>query len=145
MVRVRTVDRRLFLLIEIAARCLSREADVRLRAEAGVTASQSAVLFLLLQRGERRLSSIGAMLALSAPAITGLVNRMQSAGLVVKRKDPQDRRGVLVDLSETGRGAAEAANRVLRNLNAGLDEQLGEDKAGVVCDVLTQLVLSKNG
>lgn len=144
MARVRAVDRRLFLLIEIAARRLSREADARLRAEAGVTASQSAVLFLLLRRGERRLSAIGDTLALGAPAVTGLVNRMESAGLVTKRKDPNDRRGALVDLSEAGRRAAETADQILRGFNTELDERLGEDDADVVYNALTRLVLDQD-
>ena len=144
MARVRAVDRRLFLLIEIAARRLSREADARLRAEAGVTASQSAVLFLLLRRGERRLSAIGDTLALGAPAVTGLVNRMESAGLVTKRKDPNVRRGALVDLSEAGRRAAESADQILRGFNTELDERLGEDDADVVYNALTRLVLDQD-
>lgn len=139
MARVRAVDRRLFLLIEIVARRLSRQADARLRTEANVTASQSAVLFLLLRRGERRLGSIGEVLALGAPAVTGLINRMETAGLVIKRKDANDKRGALVDLTEAGRRAAERADQVLRGINAELDEKLGETDAAIVYDALTRL------
>ena len=139
MARVRAVDRRLFLLIEIVARRLSRQADARLRAEANVTASQSAVLFLLLRRGERRLGSIGEVLALGAPAVTGLVNRMETAGLVIKRRDASDKRGALVDLTEAGRRAAERADQVLRGFNAELDEKLGETDAAIVYEALTRL------
>lgn len=139
MARVRAVDRRLFLLIEIVARRLSRQADARLRTEANVTASQSAVLFLLLRRGERRLGSIGEVLALGAPAVTGLINRMETAGLVIKRKDASDKRGALVDLTEAGRRAAERADQVLRGINAELDEKLGETDAAIVYDALTRL------
>ena len=116
-----------------------READARLRAEANVTASQSAVLFLLLRRGERRLGSIGEVLALGAPAVTGLINRMETAGLVIKRKDSSDKRGALVDLTEAGRRAAERADQVLRGFNAELDEKLGETDAAIVYDALTRL------
>jgi len=139
MVRVRAVDRRLFLLIEIAARRLSREADARLHKEAGVSASQAAVLFLLLRRGERRMGAIGEVLALGAPAVTGLVSRMEKAGLVHKRKDKNDRRGAIVALSEKGRHAAEKADAVLRTFNAELAERLGEEETGVVYDALTRL------
>ena len=140
MARVRAVDRRLFLLIEIAARRLHRDADARLMSEAGVSASQAAVLFLLLRRGERRMGAIGETLALGAPAVTGLIARMEAAGLVIKRKDLGDRRGALVDLSEAGRLAAERADAVLRSFNAELGEKLGEDDADIVYDALTRLV-----
>lgn len=139
MARVRAVDRRLFLLIEIAARRLHREADARLSAEAGVSASQAAVLFLLLRRGEQRMSAISDMLALGAPAVTGLIGRMETGGLVRKRKDTSDRRGALVDLTEGGRRAAERADKALRAYNAELDERLGEDDADALYQALTAL------
>jgi MarR family transcriptional regulator for hemolysin len=142
MARVRAVDRRLYLLIEIAARRLHRDADARLSAEAGVTASQAAVLFLLLRRGERRMGAIGEVLALGAPAVTGLVGRMEKAGLVSRRKDASDRRGALVDLTEAGRRAAERADQTLRAINAELDERLGEDESEIVYQALTRLAVS---
>lgn len=139
MARVRAVDRRLYLLIEIASRRLHRDVDARLTQEVGVTASQAAVLFLLLRRGERRMGAIGEVLALGAPAVSGLVNRMETAGLVVRRKDASDKRGALVDLSEAGRQAAERADAVLRRFNAELDERLGEDDADALYHALTRL------
>ena len=142
MARVRAVDRRLYLLIEISARRLHREADSRLAAEAGVTASQAAVLFLLLRRGERRMGAIGEVLALGAPAVTGLVGRMERAGLVTRRKDAEDRRGALVDLTEAGRRAAERADQILRAFNAALSERLGEEDAETVYQALTRLAAS---
>lgn len=141
MARVRAVDRRLFLLIEIAARRVHRDADARLRREAGVSASQAAVLFLLLRRGERRLGAIGDTLALNPPAVTGLVNRMAAAGLVAKRKDAGDRRGAVVSLTEAGRYAAEAADAALRALNAEIAERLGEADADALHGALSRLVL----
>jgi MarR family transcriptional regulator for hemolysin len=143
MARVRAVDRRLYLLIEIAARRLHREADARMAEQAGVTASQAAVLFLLLRRGERRMGAIGEVLALGAPAVTGLVGRMEAAGLVTRRKDASDRRGALVDLTEAGRRAAESADQVLRAFNAELSDRLGEDDAETVYQALTRLAASE--
>jgi len=139
MARVRAVDRRLYLLIEIAARRLHRDADARLAGEAGVSASQAAVLFLLLRRGERRMGAIGETLALGAPAVTGLVRRMERAGLVTRRTDSEDRRGALVDLTEAGRQTAERADTVLRTINAELAERLGEEDADIVYEALTRL------
>jgi MarR family transcriptional regulator for hemolysin len=144
MARVRAVDRRLFLLIEIAARRLHREADARLAKDAGVSASQAAVLFLLLRRGERRMGAIGEVLALGPPAVTGLVGRMEAAGLVSRRKDAADRRGALVDLTEAGRRTAERADQVLRSINAELDERLGEADADILYEALTRLAVSED-
>ncbi len=64
---------------------------------------------------------------------------METAGLVIKRKDSSDKRGALVDLTEAGRRAAERADQVLRGFNAELDEKLGETDAAIVYDALTRL------
>lgn len=140
MAKARAVDRRLFLLIEIAARGMSRDADARLKAEAGVSVSQASVLFLLLRRGERRMGAIGEMLSLNPPAVTGLVDRMAKAGLVEKRTDKADRRGALVTLTAKGREAGEKADAALKALNADLEEILGEDAADALHDALTAIV-----
>lgn len=140
MAKARAVDRRLFLLIEIAARRMSRDADTRLKAEAGVSVSQAAVLFLLLRRGDRRMGAIGETLSLNPPAVTGLVSRMEKAGLVAKRTDKADRRGALVTLTAKGRAAGEKADAALKALNAQLEEVLGEDASDALHDALTAIV-----
>lgn len=112
-----------------------------MRREARVTAAQAAVLFLLSRRGERRMKAIGEVLALGAPAVTGLVDRMERASLVTKRADPSDRRGALVELTEKGRQTAELADRTLRALNAELAERLGEEETEIVYAALTRLAL----
>ncbi|MCC5980607.1 MAG: winged helix-turn-helix transcriptional regulator [Oceanicaulis sp.] len=139
MARARAVDRRLYLLVEITARRLHRRADARLRKEAGVTAAQSAVLFLLSRRGERRMGAISETLALGAPAVTGLVQRMEAIGLVARSADTSDRRGAVVSLTEVGRQAAFKADQVLRDINTELAEKLGEDDADALQDMLTRL------
>lgn len=139
MAKVRATDRRLYLLMEIAARRLHRQVDARLKKATGVSASQAAVLFLLLRKGERRMGAMCEVLALGAPAMTGLVDRMDKAGLVTRSRDKTDKRGALVDLTEKGRQAAEIADSVLREFNNALAHQLGENELEQVYDSLTIL------
>jgi|TARA_R110000868_G_scaffold76499_4_gene219923 MarR family transcriptional regulator, organic hydroperoxide resistance regulator len=139
MARIRAVDRRLFLLIEIAARRLNRDADARLRAEAGVTTAQAAVLFLLARRGERRMGEIGEMLSLNPPAVTGLVTRMEALALVTKSASKTDGRSAVVSLTEKGRALGDAADISLRGLNTELENRLGEEDSNMLHRVLTQL------
>jgi len=141
MARARAVDRRLFLLLEIAARRLNRDADSRLKAEAGVTSAQAAVLFLLARRGERRMGEIGEMLSLNPPAVTGLINRMEALNLVKKRTAPNDKRSAIVSLTEKGRGMGDAAETVLRDLNNELEHRLGDDDSDMLHRVLTTLAV----
>ncbi|KPP80779.1 MAG: MarR family transcriptional regulator [Oceanicaulis sp. HLUCCA04] len=139
MARARAVDRRLYLLLEITARRLHRTADARLRREAGVSAAQSAVLFLLMRRGERRMGAISETLALGAPAVTGLITRMEAAGLVSRSTDSGDRRGAIVTLTEAGRELAVKADQVLRDINLELAERLGDEDTDRLHDLLGRL------
>lgn len=141
MARVRAVDRRLFLLLEIAARKLNRDADARLKSEAGVTSAQAAVLFLLARRGERRMGEIGDMLSLNPPAVTGLVNRMEALSLVTKVAAQDDKRSALVSLTEKGRAMGDAADHVLKELNTELETRLGEEDSDMLHRVLTSLAV----
>lgn len=140
MARARAVDRRLFLLIEIAARRLNRDADARLKTAAGVTSAQAAVLFLLARRGERRMGDIGETLSLHPPAVTGLINRMAALGLVTRTASPSDRRSAHVSLTEKGRAVGDAADHALRELNLELESRIGEEDADMMHRVLTRLV-----
>ncbi|MBI1235841.1 MAG: MarR family transcriptional regulator [Alphaproteobacteria bacterium] len=144
MARIRAVDRRLFLLIEIAARRLNREADKRLKADAGVSAAQAGVLFLLLRRGQRRMGSLSKTLSLNPPAVTGLVDRMVKAGLVTKTTDQTDGRGAMVALTAEGSEAAERADIVLRDLNAGLEARLGDEVSDILHDAFTRIVIAES-
>ncbi|MEE2525323.1 MarR family winged helix-turn-helix transcriptional regulator [Hyphobacterium sp. HN65] len=143
MAKVRAVDRRLFLLIEIAARKLNRDADKRLKAEAGVSASQASVLFLLLRRGDRRMGDLSRTLSLNPPAMTGLVDRMAKAGLVRKTTDRSDARGAMVALTKAGQTAAEQADATLKSLNAELEQRLGDDVSDVLHDALTRIAIEE--
>ena len=141
MARARAVDRRLFLLLEIAARRMNRDADARLKAEVGVTSAQAAVLFLLSRRGERRMGEIGDMLSLNPPAVTGLINRMEALSLVIKSASKKDKRSAVVSLTEKGRALAEAADHVLRELNTELESRLGDEDSDTLHRVLTSLAV----
>jgi DNA-binding MarR family transcriptional regulator len=141
MARVRAVDRRLFLLLEIAARRLNRDMDARLKAEAGVTSAQAAVLFLLARRGERRMGEIGDMLSLNPPAVTGLINRMAALDLVSKSASPTDKRSAIVSLTEKGRAMGDAAEHVFRDMNNELETRLGDEDSDMLHRVLTNLAV----
>ncbi len=123
---------------------MNREADKRLKAEAGVSAAQAGVLFLLLRRGQRRMGSLSKTLSLNPPAVTGLVDRMVRAGLVTKTTDTTDGRGAMVALTADGTKAAERADGVLRDLNAGLEAELGDDVSDVLHDALTRIATAES-
>lgn len=72
----------------------------------GVHPGQAACLFAL--RGEEGLSQreLAQRLFVSAPTVTGIVQKMERAGLVGRQPDPHDQRLMRIRLTERGREVA---------------------------------------
>lgn len=62
------------------------------------------LLRLATRSAEHRMSAgdLGRMLMLSSGAMTNRLDRLEAAGLIRRVRDPRDRRGVLVELTEAG-------------------------------------------
>lgn len=72
---------------------------------AGLTHSLIAmrVLSNLSQDGDLRVGELAAREAVTQPAITATVNRLEEDGLVQRRADPDDARAALVAMTDAGR------------------------------------------
>ena len=71
--------------------------------EMGITYPQYLVLNVLGEEDGRTIGIIAARLALDSSTITPLVKRMEAAGLVQRRRSPDNEREVQVRLTEAGR------------------------------------------
>lgn len=76
-------------------------------AEADLTVSQFGVLEVLLHLGPLNQRSIGEKLLKSGGNITMVIDNLEKCGHVKREKDPNDRRAVLIHLTESGRNFIE--------------------------------------
>ena len=65
-----------------------------------MTRSQWSVLALLLREDGAQQKELAAMIDVTAITMTGLLDRMERDGWVVRKKDPEDRRAKRVFLTE---------------------------------------------
>jgi DNA-binding MarR family transcriptional regulator len=101
------------LNVVVTANLLAKEGE-RLVAPFGITEAQFNVLMLLKHQsvgGGLDQTALGRMLVVNRSNVTGLVDRMEGAGLVVRSPDPGDRRVKRVSLTSKGRRAADAAEK----------------------------------
>lgn len=77
----------------------------------GLTYPQYLLLMALWEGGPQRMSGLADMLHLGPNAITPLVDRLISRGLVERLHDPLDRRAVRVATTQAGQAIAEDAGR----------------------------------
>ena len=75
---------------------------------AGLRPADLEVLGAIEQHGPLTAGQLGAATGLSAAAVTGLIDRLERAGVAERRPDSADRRRVLVGVAD---GAAEVAER----------------------------------
>ncbi len=90
------------------------------------------VLHTLSRRSPLRLGELTATEQVTQSAVTQLVTRLERDGLVERRPDPSDGRGVRVHITEAGRAvtAARRADRVAR-LTAILDQLTAGERAAI--------------
>jgi DNA-binding MarR family transcriptional regulator len=111
---------------------LARHLDIARRsafASHGLETWEFDVLSALRRGGPPFQLTPGALLRatlVTSGTMTNRIDRLTEAGLVRREPDPRDRRGVLVTLTEDGRGRVDAALEDLllgeRKLLAGLDD-----------------------
>ncbi len=109
-------------LLGQAARRLHRGTNEEL-APLGVSRTQARVVRLLAD-GPLRMAAIAERLAVVPRSVTDLVDGVETAGLVARRPDPEDRRATIVALTPEGRrllgrlqaARHESARRVLGQL-----------------------------
>lgn len=68
-----------------------------------LTTSQLATLRQLARRGALSAGDLARGIAVSQATITGIVDRLERRGLVTRVRDMEDRRRVVIDLTEAGR------------------------------------------
>jgi DNA-binding MarR family transcriptional regulator len=123
---MRTIDDLGFLLANVSRRFNGRL--VARFAEAGfpeIRASYGAVLVPLFQQDDLRVGDLAARAGLSKQSLTGILRECETAGLVERRRDPEDGRAFRVRLTRRGRRFQRVAEHVLRDLDAEVAARLG--------------------
>ena len=100
---------------------------------------------LRLRRAERPPLSPGELagdLELSSGAMTSRLDRLEKLGHIRRLRDPEDRRGVLVELTEEGRVAWDAAAGVQGRKEAFFASALSPTEQKRLNDLLRKLMLA---
>ncbi len=125
------------------SRRLHRTLDETL-AEFGLDSAEHKVLCTLAQNGEPFCSTpgrLGKRMELSSGAMTNRLDRLEEAELVRRRPDPNDRRGVLIEMTEKGRETYERAVGVQAKKEELVTSALDDGEKKQLNDLLRRLML----
>ena len=127
LISLRRIQRR----TELYARSLAQSADL--------SVSQLKVMQLLASHDAATPRELVRMTALSNASITSLIDKLEARGMVGRRKDPADRRKVVLALTETGRDVLKTAPNTLQDHFELLFSNLPEWERSMVVSALERV------
>jgi DNA-binding MarR family transcriptional regulator len=113
-----SVDDRLGLALTAASRAMEsryRASLTRLQ----LTYSQFQVMSVLWEDGSHIVGTLADRLALDVSTISPLLKRLESRGLIVRRRDARDERRVVVSLTERGLALRAEEGAILDEVSVG--------------------------
>jgi len=140
MAIARPVDRRLFFLFDRTHTQLAKAAEDHMSQSAGVTTAQAAVLIYLGYNDNCRLSDLADGIGRNNAAVTGLVTRMEHAGLVGRASGFSDGRTKTVSLTPLGWARREFVMDDFRTFNEKLVKGLSASEIEAVFKFLSLAV-----
>ncbi|MDR8369160.1 homoprotocatechuate degradation operon regulator HpaR [Pseudomonas lactis] len=107
--------------------------------EHGLTEQQWRIIRILEQHGELEIYQLAELACILKPSMTGVLVRMEAAGMVHRRKAEQDQRRVLITLADKGKESFESMSQCMEANYQRLQDQLGAEKFQTLLGLLDDL------
>ncbi|GLH49783.1 transcriptional regulator [Pseudomonas lactis] len=107
--------------------------------EHGLTEQQWRIIRILEQHGELEIYQLAELACILKPSMTGVLVRMEAAGMVHRRKAEQDQRRVLITLADKGKASFESMSQCMEANYQRLQDQLGAEKFQTLLGLLDDL------
>lgn len=105
--RVLTALRRIIRAVDIHSR--------KLNTNFNLTAPQMICLYNLVKSGETTQSELSKQVSIGISTVNGIIDRLEKKGLVIRQRDTDDRRKVLVSVTDSGREVTVSAPSLLQD------------------------------
>jgi MarR family transcriptional regulator, lower aerobic nicotinate degradation pathway regulator len=132
-----TAGRQSLVLLNLLARVARRSAEQAL-APLGLRPRHVVLLTILRDHGSLTQGALGDALRLDPANVVGLLNELEERGLLRRRRDPDDRRRHIVELSGAGRSTLEQADGALESVQDELLEDLDADERATLHALLAR-------
>ncbi|WAH56403.1 homoprotocatechuate degradation operon regulator HpaR [Pseudomonas silvicola] len=105
----------------------------------GLTEQQWRIIRILSQQGELEINQLADQACILRPSMTGVLTRMEAAGMVRRRKAEQDQRRVLVTLDKEGEVLFESMSQDMERNYGRLQAEFGQEKLQTLLGLLNDL------
>jgi DNA-binding MarR family transcriptional regulator len=126
-------------MLDYLARVGRRAAEASM-APGGLRPRHLIALGLLREHGSVSQQALAETLSLDPSNVVGLLNELEERGLVTRRRDPEDRRRHIVEVSSLGEEELEVANARLSCVENELLSALSAQERSTLYDLLVRAV-----
>jgi MarR family transcriptional regulator, organic hydroperoxide resistance regulator len=132
------LDEHVCFLMDVATRRITKFYNRRLR-RFGITYNHLFILTCLWAQEGVHVKDLGKQLCLDSSSLTGHLDRLERAALVVRQDDPDDRRAVRVFLTEKGRYLKEQLEPIGQELKETLLRGVPPQMVGTLAAALRHI------
>lgn len=133
------MDKRLFFLLHKAHRNLFKQADKVCTQELGISSVQLTALFYVAKNEGCLLKELSEGLSLNNSAITGLISRMESSGLIMKAPCAEDARASRVFLRKKAKEILPKGKPILKKFNQEIAQDFSENELEIIYRFLNKM------
>jgi DNA-binding MarR family transcriptional regulator len=131
---------RLYFALNQAQHRLRKSADRQCLARIGASSAQLGALYFIRDHEPCSQADIAGAFGQDESAATGMLARMQKAGLIQRERNPDDRRVTRVTLTTAGRKTLETADEMLRDFNRRLGAGFNRQEIALVQRFLDSVI-----
>jgi DNA-binding MarR family transcriptional regulator len=133
-------DRRLLFLLQRATHAAISRANRITLDSLGVSAAQLATLTYLTKRPRSTMTEVADFFDLNKSGVSGMVSRLERAGLVKREPSPDDKRASLLSLTAKGEIVQERSAPLIRRATAEITDGFTSAEMDVVFRFLRALI-----
>ncbi len=124
-----------FRAVMTQVKCAASERLVRM----GISMAQLHILYTLQRSGEMPMSRLADVLHVSMSNATGLIDRIEERGFVERTRVPEDRRIVMIRVTDAGRRMLEEVDAISSELLRSVFGRIGRSQLAAVGRAMAEL------
>jgi MarR family transcriptional regulator, organic hydroperoxide resistance regulator len=103
---------------------------------------QATVLCVVAKQDGLTQTEIAGQLSVQGATVTNMLQRLEEAGLVIRRRDPEDNRLVRVYLTDAGRQKECSINEQFGNMQELIFKGINEEERALLLRLLQQIIMN---
>ena len=136
---------RLYHRLQLSAHAMAKHSDRHMQLAVGMSTAQVAVLSVVAAGASVPQRDVARALGVNESAVTGMVGRLERAGLLSRHRHARDGRSHALELTTEGRRALARSARAFASVNEAIEETLSSGEMAVVADALERLTAAFDG